>query len=131
MLVNSGGRIPKILMQNDPAFTVEAQLRDTLGNDGLSTGEVFRADFHRPTGIDIRSGDRDILEAGGNFLGTARRFEQILFHRLDPDLSRDSIVEPCIGGIGFSHQGLDVLLAEVPVKRGETLHGPLGRLVAP
>ena len=115
-------------MQDDAALVVEAQLRQAFGDDRLTTGEILGADFHGPTGVNIRPGNGDVGDLGLDFLRAARGFEQILFDRVDADLGGNGVVEPRFRRVGIANIGRHVSLAKISIKRGEAGDRALGAL---
>ena len=115
-------------MQDDAALVVEAQLRQAFGDDRLTTGEILGADFHGPTGVNIRPGNGDVVDLGLDLLRAARGFEQILLDRVDTDLGGNGVIEPGIRRIDVADIGSHVLLAEISIKRGEAGDRALGAL---
>jgi len=113
VLEEAGGGVPVVLVEDDLAAGVEADVGDADRVDGLAALDGFVLKVHGPAEVVVAAAAGDVLDLDGHGVGVLHGFEEVFLDGGAAVEGLEGVVEEGVWGVDFAGVGEDVLLGEV------------------
>ena len=114
VLEDAAGGVPEVLVEDDAAVFVEAELGHADGADGLASGEFFPAIDHFPADVVATVGGAEgVAICDGAAMEEFGGMDEVIFDGIGGAEGFEGVVEVGFVGVYFGRIALDVLDGEI------------------